>query len=362
MDITYPHALSHGRLVRAADVRHRKNDFPEGFECISCGEPMIARTDGELRRPHFAHQTDVTCCSETYLHGLAKLRFRETYLACLDAGEAFELELPHPVCCDARPNSFRPGCLIKSLRGTTSYGTIRHDLTKRYQLVSEETKVGEFRPDILLANRSDPCDRIFIEFCVTHQSTEAKLGSGERIVELQVRSEADLSFIDARLIQAQTANQGFFTASDATVYGFDTTRQKVVPDHCQCELSRFRLFAVFSKSGRSFMYEGTLGEIEAWYRERKSQIQFFRIYYGSIHRSEYSFWNDPEGDTEKKEETFKRAVWNVRQSGQPIKSCLICQHRRKELYDRGTLYCIERRRSFKSNNEAVDCRSFSPRT
>lgn len=352
MEVSYPSALWNGRVVRATEVRHRKDEFPGDFICIACGRQMTARTDGSIQRPHFGHSPNVACQPESYLHRLAKLRFEEAYKRLLQQGHGFVITQSHPMKCTHRTSTITSGCALKSIHSRNLFSPcdFDHDLIQRYTEIGVESQAGDFIADILLRNSRNPNDRILIEFCCTHQCTTEKRNSGERIIEIQIRDEADLEFLlepEVRLEQS----------SKIEFINFRPRTQGVEVQDCICKRSPFRLFLVF-KSGKAKMKTGTLDELESWYGPLQKSVRYKQLYIGSVMHEDFSYWHDDEGDIESPEETFKRAAWNALERLSSFKNCLLCRHRRKELYGRGQLYCSAHGKAYPSNNQAVDCDKF----
>ena len=106
------------------------------------------------------------------------------------------------------------------------------------------------------------------------------------------------------------------------------------------------------------METGSLSELETWFSRIRGRVRYQQLYIGSIFHEKFSFWHDLEGDTDKPESTFVKGVSDAKKRLKTLKNCLLCEHRRKEKYGRGSLYCTERRRAFPSNNEAVQCEKF----
>jgi hypothetical protein len=69
--------------------------------------------------------------------------------------------------------------------------TVAHDLISRFEVITVETKNGDFVPDITLASKDDR-QHIFVEFKVTHECSAAKRGWKNRIIEISIQREEDL--------------------------------------------------------------------------------------------------------------------------------------------------------------------------
>lgn len=352
MEVSYPSALWEGRVVSATEVRHRKQKFPGDFICIACGRHMTARTDGSIQRPHFGHSADTECQPESYLHRLAKLRFKEAYMRLLNQGYGFVITQSHPMSCSQRMSPITGGCAMTSVHSSNLFSSsdFDYDLIQRYTEIGVESQAGEFTADVLLSNPRIHQDRILIEFCCTHQCTTEKRDSGERIIEFHVQDETDLDFLlESQVHIRQSENIEFINFRPAT--------RSVDAAKCVCKRAPFRLFVVF-KSGKAKMQTGTLDELESWHASRQNSVQYKQLYIGSVMHEDFSYWHDDEGDIESPEETFKRASWDALKRLPGFKNCLLCRHRRKEIYGNGQLYCCAHRKAYPSNSQALDCDKF----
>jgi competence CoiA-like predicted nuclease len=61
------------------------------FICLGCDNILIAKVNGKIKQPHFAHKSIQECNGETYLHRLGKQVFFEVYQKCLEENEPFIL-------------------------------------------------------------------------------------------------------------------------------------------------------------------------------------------------------------------------------------------------------------------------------
>ena len=357
MEVKYLYAMHDGALVHADDVRFRKPEYESEFTCVGCGHAMIARTDGDQRRPHFAHSENHSCSGETYLHQAAKRRFVEVFNRCVAQDEPLTIQLWHETQCPGRPNPFYSGCVLSSLRGHESK-LFSHDLTKHYRIAGEEQVVGKFRADVLLQHRTKDAGRILIEFACTHQSTEEKIRSGERIIEFQIADEDSFSLFE-QVLQADhpdPTDSGQLGTSGVAFYGFRPDTRKISQDDCGCEEMVYRMVILF-KSGKLCPKTGTMEDLCREFSSYCDAIDTWRMYFGSEHRYTYSYIKKP-NYTETPEDTFKRAAWDIRRSGKPIQNCVLCQHRRKDKYRGRKLYCAAREQAFDNTNEGAACREF----
>lgn len=79
----------------AGSLVHIANAIPGlKYYCPNCGNEMIPKL-GEVNAPHFAHKVECACNGESYLHRVAKEKFKEVY----DNSTEFILEYPSHIKC-----------------------------------------------------------------------------------------------------------------------------------------------------------------------------------------------------------------------------------------------------------------------
>ena len=191
--VQYQYAYSSSdEIIHVESLTNTPEVRLETFKCISCGNLLIPKL-GKIKRKHFAHKHVCDCSGETYLHRLAKELFLREYQHCLDQHLPFNIELRISRYCDQHKADFGLICHLGSESKT-------YDLTKRFRKVELETQIGDFIPDILLSDATGE-KQLFIEIAVTHKVTHQKSKSGFQIIEIDVESEEDLSFIRDRLLK-----------------------------------------------------------------------------------------------------------------------------------------------------------------
>lgn len=155
------------------------------YYCPSCGEIMIPR-QGSIRRWHFAHKGNLRNCSyETYLHKVAKKRICE----CFNESPQFTILVHSKRTCAVA------GCLIGEIYFCTWNGTNKFNLKEYYTHCEEEVKIDNYRADLVISNKTNNSFPILIEIYVTHKSTQEKLNSNYRIIEIKIESEEDIDQI-----------------------------------------------------------------------------------------------------------------------------------------------------------------------
>lgn len=177
----YSYALDNeNHLINAAEAEKGPDYF-----CPSCGEKMILRK-GKQRRPHFAHKVNTEHCSyETYLHEIAKKQICK----CFNESSEFTIKFSTKTTCAVSecPLRTESPCIWSSLK--------EFNLKQYYNICKEEVAFDGFRADLLLSPKNTNHPPVIIEIWVTHKSTEAKLHSNYRIIEIQIESEDDIKQI-----------------------------------------------------------------------------------------------------------------------------------------------------------------------
>ncbi len=155
------------------------------YYCLCCGEIMIPR-QGSKRRWHFAHKGNPGGCSyETYLHKVAKKRICE----CFNKSPKFTILVHSKSTCAVIE------CPLGASQPCTWNSIKEFDLKKYYNHCEEEVAVDKYRADLVISNQANNVHPILIEIYVTHKSTDEKLNSNYRIIEIHIESEEDINQI-----------------------------------------------------------------------------------------------------------------------------------------------------------------------
>ena len=160
------------------------------YRCPSCSNRLIAHL-GSVREHHFKHHGDFHCSTETYLHLLAKRLFKQSY----DTKAPFLVHWQSVDTCTHK--DAHDGC----------FKTKRHtfDLLAEYPILEVEKRDNGFVPDILLSNEAG--DKIYIEFANTHYSSNDKIRSGAKIIEISLSKELDIEdIVNLRTIDSSRIN------------------------------------------------------------------------------------------------------------------------------------------------------------
>jgi len=183
-----------GKLVHVDSVPNGKAC---GCFCSFCGEPLQAK-QGTKRRHHFSHISGTECeaAYESMLHLLAKEKIQEAFYS----KESFWIEFEYTSYCKEEKCIFvshRNRCCEKS--------TKRFDIKQWYDSCEQEISYDNIRrrSDLKIFSKTNPERKpIYLEFCVTHASDDAKLHSGNKIIEILIEKEDDVfSLVENGLIE-----------------------------------------------------------------------------------------------------------------------------------------------------------------
>ena len=165
-----------GVLVNVKQAVRDKKYF-----CPCCGFEMRPHM-GNIRRWHFTHKAEAECSYESYLHKIAKIRIKEAFIT----SEKFAITYnPKHLCSKDCPFLYDEKCF--------KHKYVTFNLKEYYDECEEELECDGFVPDLILRSSSAPNrEPVFLEIYVTHKSTEEKLKSGYRIIEIPITSEEDI--------------------------------------------------------------------------------------------------------------------------------------------------------------------------
>ena len=171
----FRYALCNGQILCIDDVTKeiRKTST---FTCIGCGHEMSAAL-GDVREHYYRHKNSESCSHETYLHNLAKKRIKELF----DSQDSFLIHYKAINSCDLYG-------VCKLHRCENSFWQ-KIDLKDFFDTCEIEKVCGNFRPDVLLTHSEFPNRRLFIEIHVKNPCSPEKIGSGIKIIEIDVFNE-----------------------------------------------------------------------------------------------------------------------------------------------------------------------------
>ena len=179
----YSFALDESSILTQVDnaTKDRK------YFCPYCNAPMIPR-QGAKRKWHFAHKPDThgLCSYESYLHKLAKMLIKK----CFDETDKFNITFNVESTCNVID------CPINIKTPCSWHEPKTFEIKRLYDTCSIEKRVDNFIADLVLTSSTNPSrEPIIIEIYVTHKSTEEKINSGLRIIEIKIKSEEDIAAI-----------------------------------------------------------------------------------------------------------------------------------------------------------------------
>ena len=214
--VKYPYAIDENdRLVFINDVA-RETRSEHQFRCPHCGEKMTPR-QGNHNEWHFAHGENHKCGVESYVHKMAKLIIANRF-NCSSKPFCIRLKV-EPICrkaetCQDYDESF---CQIPN-----HFEEREFDLKQYYTLPAQiECEIKDhdkcFRPDVLLRSLDPKREDIYIEIFYRHKSSEQKVSSGYKILELRLWEMDDLKKLDERLVFS-------YNDHDVSFWGFNRIR------------------------------------------------------------------------------------------------------------------------------------------
>jgi len=315
--VKYQYALnSKDEILNINALTKNDENRREIYRCISC-EKSLRPVLGEVRKKHFRHVVEANCNPETYLHQLAKRLFFQVYTDCLETGSPFYIELYENWVCTSCSDEFGIRCELDPK-------LIKFDLVKLFPKISIETPDGIFIPDILLSNGNG--EKLFIEFVVTHVSSEEKRNSGARIIELSLEDEDDLEPIRQRLI-----TQTYFKAEFLNFKKISRTR-------CSFPSCNKKLFFFLLKTdGGAYVLNDTPKKYKL--RLEKGDIAFSKVL--------------PHGGPQIYIDELEKAF----HARKKIRNCFLCRYHGENIFrddDEGPIYCKFLKQKYVSTR-AVSC-------
>lgn len=209
--VKYHYALDEQDRLVCIDEVTEEDRHAHSYHCLNCGARMTPRMGG-ARSWHFAHRGDNDHCGvETYLHILAKRLIKEKF----DRDEPFEVGYYRDIkCSDQRT------CPFAKPEECHAWKLNSFDLKQFYDTCIEEQSVDGYISDLLFTSSEKP-DRepVLIEVQVSHKSTDQKLQSGLRIIEIRIKTEEDIkSLLGSPIVENPNAIFGY--VRDVETIGF----------------------------------------------------------------------------------------------------------------------------------------------
>ena len=309
---------SSGKIVLADSLVGQ----PQGdtFTCVSCEKEMIARVNGAVQTPHFAHKVNAECSGETYLHKTAKEVFATTYRNCVSRGKPFYISFSAPRVCKRYKKMTGKTCDV----GDDPY---EYDLTQSYTIVRVEKKDGEFIPDVSLHSKFRPENVIYIEIAVSSFLSEEKKASGKRIIEIPIKEEEDI-------IQIRNAS---ISEKCASFLGFTPKIGLATDSECKCRKDNYFAFYLF-RSGKCFLNNGSLESIRLKLEKIRDALAWKNFLLDKELKQESCGYYCPQTP----DKVFIDNLMRARDLKMPFKNCNFCQHHTKS-YSRtpggGRVFC-----------------------
>lgn len=243
--VKYHYALDEQNRLVCIDEVTEEDRRTHSYHCLNCGAGMIPRM-GEVRSWHFAHRGDDDHCgAETYLHKLAKCLIKEKF----DQEGPFEVGYYRYVKC-----SDQGTCPFAKPEECHVWKLDTFDLKQFYDTCVEEQSVDGYIADLLLTSSEKP-DRepVLIEVQVSHKSTDQKIQSDLRIIEIRIKTEEDIkSLLGSPFVESPEAKFGH--VRDVETIGFakfhNFKKKASTPEPLEKRsIQRFYLF----RSGKAFV-------------------------------------------------------------------------------------------------------------
>ncbi len=295
--------------------------------CLSCSREMIAR-QGTQRDWHFAHKNDIvsgTCSQETYLHNTAKTILYENIKTRIENNGNFYLKFNRPVVCGKCHFPFSPyeDCTLASQ-------VVSFDLLSKFKNVTVEKHVAGFQPDICLSGNDI---KIFIEILVTHKVEQEKIDSGYRIIEIEIKSEADLIHLKTDTLDP--------TVLQINRYNFETKpiRRTIEPE--ECTRGNKRRFILYRSGKARVLPEISYSEV--------MKLPESAIYIADI------------PDEMEEAEAFLKHLSEAFRYGLKVSNCHFCRYHG---YDNSygfrshKVFCKFFKRNVDNTNEAASCKIY----
>lgn len=348
--IKYRFALDkNDKIIDIQDLERASLAKTDIFFSIDSKQELIPRL-GKIKRKHFAQKPKVIYLGnqETYLHALGKKIFFNEYSNCLQKNLPFYLKYKVQKNCNRLQKEHNIICKLGEYEEN-------FDLTKYFTEIQIEKKDNNFIPDILLFNPKTN-EKIYIEIAVTHNSSDKKKHSGQRIIEFNIKSENDIQFI----IDFKNGN----IDKNVQFYNFklnQKTDQYCNKDNCQ---TKFYYFSVANngKCNLNIVSEKIIKNIIERYKpvtiwsilEPEYIVYDEKIYWGA-NNEDFDYGPRSLG------RQFKFYVAKAFKSKVNVKNCYLCRYHAEntswEFVEREPIFCKFQKITCGSNN-ATKCQYY----
>lgn len=333
--IKYHYALDECGNLTDINTLSEEDRHAHSYKCLGCGAEMLPRM-GQVRTWHFAHRGNEACSSETYLHNLAKRLVKEKF----DSADAFEIEYHRTTTC-----SNLETCKFAVEHDCKETKTEKYDLKEYYDTCKEEQPVNGFVADLLITDSRKP-ERapVLIEIQVSHKSTEEKINSGLKIIELKIKTEEDiLALLRSPLRETQGSDYGFGRNKDAdrAVKFFGFKRDGFAPLAVR-HIPHFYMY----KSGKA--YFDNLDEEFSPCREAQNKKNKYASMEIAIDCGRFDREFSP----------YEYGYMIARQNDLQIRTCYLCKYWKYNDFDGLNLCCLYKKCGTPQHpepNEAMTC-------
>ena len=327
--VKYSYALLESNRIVNVNELEKKQRHKNKYFCCGCGKELIPRL-GEKREKHFAHKivsSAYSCSFESYLHRTAKYLLYQSIKEKIKEGQPFYLNYEFDIHCSNchYPESGRNNCYLATREG-------RYNLLQQYHTIKLEKRVDEFIPDICLFRKNG--DRIFIEIVVSHYSESSKIISGNKIIEIVIETESDLSYLNKNEVNPAMLGVKLHN------FDFKVVNSKISKRNCP--YGEKNIFFVTS-NGKALLLTG---------------LPYFKYY--QIKNKEYPYFEEFK-EIENEAEVFLSTVERAYSANIKILNCHLCRyHGYKTNYgiQEKTVFCKFRKIDIDNSNKAANCEYF----
>ena len=211
--VTLTYGMRSDAIINITEIPSDENGKKCGCVCPQCGAPLVARTQGSIRRPHFAHAKDSSCdvvsAQQTALHLLAKeiiAREKKVFLPSIEF---------------SRPNFSDRGWELEVAAMLPLSKVVSPARQWTCDAVDVERSESGYIPDIRVMIQGKPC---LIEIAVTHFVDEEKK---EKIIDSKLPLiEIDLSALQYEDIDPDTLRHLLTETSENRVWIYNPRLQE----------------------------------------------------------------------------------------------------------------------------------------
>lgn len=181
-EVKYPYALIEDESVFHIREVNKENRRLHKYTCPECHQEFRPRL-GAKRAHCYYHYLGNRCSMDKYIHNTAEKLLQQKFYS----EEKFEVTMSvNSQCKKYKDCNFRnQTCATSEIK--------TFDLKKYYKDCLVEQKFGEFIPDLLLVPKDETKnDPIFIEIWHKHKTSDKKMNSGHKIIEIKIETLEEL--------------------------------------------------------------------------------------------------------------------------------------------------------------------------